>query len=59
MYSPGQKVVNKFTKLSQIGFCMESFTAGFLRVFHKSVKYLLLGVRLGTRPQVQAFQEHS
>ena len=38
---------------------MECFTADFLRVFNKNVKIWLLGVRLGTRHQIQAFQELS
>ena len=28
-HNHGQRVVNKFTKLSKIGFCMECFTAEF------------------------------
>ena len=38
-----KKVVNKFTKLSKIGFCMECFTAGFLCVFHKKHQNLAFG----------------
>ena len=38
MYNPGQKVVNKFTKLSEINFCMKCFTAAFLKVFNGNVK---------------------
>ena len=56
MYNPGQGVVNKFTKLSKIGFCVECFTASFLRVFNKD---LALSDRLGTRHQIQAFEELS
>ena len=51
-YNPGQRVVNKFTKLSKLDFCMECFTADFLRVFNKNVKIWPLGVRLGTRHQI-------
>ena len=32
-YNLGQKVVDKLTKLSKIGFSMECFTDGFLRFF--------------------------
>ena len=46
-------------EIKQIGFCMECFTADFLRVFNKNVKIWLLGVRLGTRHQIQAFQKLS
>ena len=55
----GQKVAYKFTKLSEIGFCMECFGADFSRVFNENVKIWLLGVRLGTRNQIQAFQGFS
>ena len=34
----GQNVANKFTKLSKIGFNIECFTAGFVRVFNENVK---------------------
>ena len=54
-----KKVVNKFTKLSKIGFCMECFTAGFLCVFHKDVNIWLLGILLGTHHQIQVFQQLS
>ena len=38
---------------------MECFTADFLRVLNEHVKIWLLGVRLGTHHQIQAFQEFS
>ena len=38
---------------------MECFTADFFQVFNKNVKIRLLGVRLGTHHQIQAFQELS
>ena len=47
-YNPGQKIANKFTKLSKIGFCMEFFTAEFLHALNKYVKVWLLGVALVT-----------
>ena len=52
-HNPGQRVVNKFTKLRKIGFSMECFTADFLRVFNENMKIWLLGVRLGTCHQIQ------
>ena len=39
---------------------METFhTADFLQVFSQNVKIWPLGVRLGTRHQIQAFQDFS
>ena len=52
----GQKVGDKLTKLSKIGFSMEWFTADFLQFFTKNVKIWLLVGRLSTRHQIQAFQ---
>ena len=56
IYNLGQKVGDKLTKLSEIGFSMEWFTADFLQFFTKNVKIWLLVGRLGTRHQIQAFQ---
>ena len=39
----GQKVVDKLTKLSKIGFSMECFTAGFLHFFTKKRQNLAFG----------------
>ena len=39
----GQKVGDKFTQLSKIGFSMECFTAEFLRFFTKKGQNLALG----------------
>ena len=50
-YNLGQRVVNKFQKLSKTGYCM--------RVLKENVKIWLLGVRLGTRHQIQVFQGFS
>ena len=58
-YNPGQKVVNKFTKLRKIGFCVEFFTADFLQVFNENLKIWLLDVWLSTHYQTQAFQGFS
>ena len=35
---------------------MECFAAAYLRIFTENVKIWLLGRRLGTRHQIQAFQ---
>ena len=58
-FNLGQKVKDKFTKLSKRGCSMECFTAGFLRVLPKNVKIWILGGLLGTRRQIQAFQRFS
>ena len=55
-YNLGQEVVNKLTKLSKIGFSMESFKADFLKFFSESVNTWLMGDRLGTRHQIQVLQ---
>ena len=55
----GQKVGGKFTKLTQISFFRECFTADFLHFLAKSVKFWLLGGRLGTLHQIQALQGFS
>ena len=34
-YNRGQKIGDKFTKLSKIGFSMECFTADFLQFFYQ------------------------
>ena len=36
-YNLGQKVGDKFTKLSKIGFSMESFKADFFSVFYQKM----------------------
>ena len=59
MYNLGQKVVNKFTELGKIDFCMECFTVDTLRVFNENVKIWLLGVSLDTLHKIQAFQGFS
>ena len=48
MYNHGQNVVDKFTKLSKIGFFVERFTAHFSKFSSKTVKICLLGSWLGT-----------
>ena len=43
----GQKIANKFTKLSKIGVSVECFTADFWQFPSANVKIYLLNVRLG------------
>ena len=42
-YNLGQNVGDKFTKLSEIGFSMECFTADFLRFFTEKRQNLTFG----------------
>ena len=46
-YNLGQKVRDKLTKLSKIGFSMECFTADFLRFFTKKCQNLAFGWTAG------------
>ena len=46
----GQKFLDKFTILSQIGFSMEWFTAHFLRFFTKKRQNLAFGWQAGFSP---------
>ena len=55
-YNIGQKVVDKFTKLSKKGFSMECFTADFCNFLPITIKIWLLGGWLGTHHQIQAIQ---
>ena len=50
-YNLRQKIVDKFTKLSDIGFPLECFSTGFLRFFSTKVKICILGGQLGNRLQ--------
>ena len=47
------------TKLSKVGFSVECFTADILQFLPKNVTIWLLVGRLGTRHQIQAFQQFS
>ena len=47
MYNLGQKVEDKFTKLSKIGFSTECFTADFLQFFTKKRQNLAFGLTAG------------
>ena len=51
-YNLGQKIVDKFTKLSKICFSMECLTADFSRFSYANVKTCLLRDRLGTHYQI-------
>ena len=46
----GQKVGDKFTKLSKIGFSMECFTDDFLQFFNKKRQNLAFGWTAGYLP---------
>ena len=50
MYNLGQRVGDKLTKLSKVGFSMECFTADFLRFFTKNRQNLALGWTAGYLP---------
>ena len=50
MYNLGQKIGDKFTKLSKIGFSMECITAEFLQFFSKIHQILAFGWTPGFSP---------
>ena len=50
LYNLGQKVGDKFTKFSKIGFSMECFTADFLQFFTKKGQNLACGWAAGYLP---------
>ena len=58
-YNLGQKIVDKFTKLSKTDFSVECFIGDFLRFFAINVKVFLLGGRLVTSHKIQAFHRFS
>ena len=51
--------MDKVTKLFKIGFSMKCFTAEFLQFCSTNFKTSLVGGRVGTRHQIQAFQRLS
>ena len=57
MYNRGQKVGDKFVKLSKIGFSMECFTADFLQFFTKKHQNLALGWTAGYSPSNLSISE--
>ena len=54
-----RKAIDKFKKLSKIGFSVECFTADFLENFQRKVTAWLLGGCLGTPNQIQTFEMFS
>ena len=57
MHNLGQKVGDKFTKLSKIGFSMECFTADFYRFFTKKRQNLAFGWTAGYSPSKPSITE--
>ena len=55
----GQKLGDKFTKFSKIGFSMECVTADFLQFFTKIPQILTFGWTAGYSPSNQTFQGFS
>ena len=53
----GQKVGDKFTKLSKIGFFMECFTSDFLQFFSKKRQNLTFGWTAGYAPSTSSISE--
>ena len=56
-YNLGQNIVDKLTKLSELGFSMECFTVNLVQFSSKTIEIFLQGGRLGTCHQFQTFQE--
>ena len=54
-----QRVGDKLTKLSKIGFSMDCFTVDFLRFFTGKRQNLAFGWTAGTPHQIQAFKGFS
>ena len=52
MFNRGQRIADKFTKLSKIGLSMECFTADFSLFTCTNVKICFLGGRVGTLRQI-------
>ena len=57
--SIGQNIVDKPTKLSNVGFSMEYFTAGFLQIYNATVKITLLVGQPVTFPLVPSISKIS
>ena len=55
----GQNNVDKFTKVSNIGFCMEYFTADFSQFCRTTVKNCLLSCQLKNFTSVPSFPRFS
>ena len=58
-YNLGQKVVDKFTKLSKIGVSVEYLQQIFCDILLKNVTFCLLRGRPGTCHQIQTFTGYS
>ena len=60
-YNLRQKIVGKFTKLSDIGFPLECFSTGFLRFSSTNVKICILVGQLGKIQAIQglSWKDHS
>ena len=56
-YNPGQKVGDKFIKLSKIGFSMACFTTDFLQFFSKKHQNLAFGWTAGYSPSHPSISE--
>ena len=54
-----QNFVDKFKKITIVGFSLESFTADFLRLSSTTIRICFLGDLLGTRVQFETFQGSS
>ena len=59
IYNFGQNILDKSTKLINIGFSMEYFTAEFLQFWRTAVKMFLLGSRLVTLLSIPSISEIS
>ena len=57
-YNLEKGIADKFTKF-RICFIVECFTADFCDFFSTAANICLLGIRLGTCHQIQAFQSFS
>ena len=57
IHNLGEKVGDKFTKLSKLGFSMEFLRLTFCNFLPKNVKILFLVGRLGTPHQTKHFRD--
>ena len=56
-YNLRQNIVDKFTKISKLGFSMECLAADFLHFYGTALSICLFGVQLGTPLRLPAFQD--
>ena len=59
IHNLGEKVGDKFTKLSKLSFSMECFTADFLQFFTKERQNFVFSRTAGDSPSNQAFRGFS